>query len=85
VWRLPDGNIEYIGRIDTQVKIRGHRIELGEVEASLVNLEGVKAAVCCVHEQEDGDKILCGYVVYEGEWNVQRIRESLSKEFTFDD
>lgn len=42
---LPDGNIEYLGRNDDQIKIRGHRIELGEVEAALVRCSGVSQAV----------------------------------------
>jgi amino acid adenylation domain-containing protein len=42
---LPEGNIDFIGRIDTQVKLRGHRIELGEVEAQLLSLEKVRDAV----------------------------------------
>ena len=39
---LPDGNIEYLGRIDHQVKIRGYRIELGEIEAELLQGEHVR-------------------------------------------
>ncbi|MCF2720465.1 hypothetical protein LWE69_26310 [Paenibacillus sp. UKAQ_18] len=39
---MPDGNIEYKGRIDAQVKIRGYRIELGEVETQLLKLEAVQ-------------------------------------------
>ncbi|WP_036707362.1 AMP-binding protein, partial [Paenibacillus graminis] len=38
---LPDGNIEYLGRMDHQVKIRGYRIELGEIEAQLLKMDGV--------------------------------------------
>jgi len=48
---LPDGNIEYLGRVDTQVKIRGFRIELGEVEAALSQYEDVEG--CCVIARED--------------------------------
>ncbi len=46
---LPDGNLEYLGRLDHQVKIRGHRVELGEVEATLRRLQGVgDAAVIAI-------------------------------------
>ncbi|MDZ8257987.1 non-ribosomal peptide synthetase [Nostoc sp. ChiQUE01b] len=60
---LPDGNIEYLGRIDNQVKIRGFRIELGEIEAALSKYEDVQ--VCCVIVREDipGNKRLVTYIV----------------------
>ncbi|MFI9275592.1 amino acid adenylation domain-containing protein [Kitasatospora sp. NPDC052896] len=50
-WR-PDGTIEYLGRLDHQVKIRGQRVELGEIEAALIEVPGVAAAAVTVHRQQ---------------------------------
>jgi amino acid adenylation domain-containing protein len=58
---LPDGNLEYLGRLDHQVKLRGFRIELGEIEAVLTQHETVKEAVVVLHERE-GHQVLAAYI-----------------------
>lgn len=60
---LPDGNIEFLGRVDHQVKIRGFRIELGEIEAALTDYPGVLQSVAAVTIDESDNKRLAAYVV----------------------
>ena len=60
---LPDGNIEFCGRLDDQVKLHGYRIELGEIEGMLREHPGVGEAVVRLCEDGSGDKRLAAYVV----------------------
>ncbi|HEV3259123.1 MAG TPA: Pls/PosA family non-ribosomal peptide synthetase [Gemmataceae bacterium] len=59
----PDGEIEYLGRIDTQVKLRGFRVELSEIEAVLLECPGIQAAAVVVHQDAGGMQQLVGYLV----------------------
>ena len=60
---LPDGNIEFLGRLDHQVKIRGFRIELGEVEAAIRQQPHIQEALVLAHEERPGQKYLAAYLV----------------------
>lgn len=59
----PNGNIEFLGRIDNQIKIRGFRVELEEIEQALRTQDGVADCVVAMHEDSEGDKRLIAYVV----------------------
>src|SRR5206468_12023519 len=60
---LPDGNVEFMGRIDHQVKIRGFRVEPAEIEAVLKQHPAVKQSVIVPYEDKAGDKRLAAYLV----------------------
>jgi amino acid adenylation domain-containing protein/non-ribosomal peptide synthase protein (TIGR01720 family) len=75
---FPDGNIEYLGRSDNQVKLHGLRIELGEIETALMKYDGIKAAAAVVRNT-NGDKKLYAYVTWrEGRQDTEEaIKEYL--------
>jgi len=78
---LPDGNIEFLGRIDRQIKIRGYRIELGEIENTLLGHSQIKQAAVDQIVNQEGDKYLCGYLVSDIQLSdiLEEIKEYASK------
>lgn len=74
---MPDGNIEYQGRVDHQVKIRGFRIELGEIEAVLLRYEGIHECVVVDRPDAAGGKYLVAYFVAEGEVSMGALKAFL--------
>jgi pimeloyl-ACP methyl ester carboxylesterase len=76
---LPDGNIEFLGREDFQVKVQGYRIELGEIEARLQEYAGVDLCIVIVREDTPREKRLVGYVVAKAGATVdpEQVKEHL--------
>ncbi|MCX8130080.1 MAG: amino acid adenylation domain-containing protein [Clostridia bacterium] len=75
---LPDGDMEYYGRIDHQVKIRGHRIELGEIESVILKYGPVQEAVAVVGEDTNKNKYICLYYVSMESLSVSELRGYLA-------
>lgn len=73
---LKDGNIEFLGRIDEQVKIKGYRIELGDIEYHLRRQLGVTDSTVVVKEIQ-GEPVLCGYCVSQETLDIQKIKQQL--------
>ncbi|MCP4151781.1 MAG: non-ribosomal peptide synthetase, partial [bacterium] len=76
---LPDGNIEYLGRMDHQVKIRGYRIELGEIENALLQNELIHSVVVVVNKHTNGDTTPVAYYVADNELKTAELRSFLSQ------
>ncbi|HTI23535.1 MAG TPA: amino acid adenylation domain-containing protein [Kutzneria sp.] len=77
--RHPDGSLYYVGRMDHQVKLRGYRIELAEVEAAVRALPGVSAAACGVEETRAGHQMLVAYIVPNAEVTDRQLQEALAE------
>ncbi len=74
---LPNGDLEYLGRIDHQVQIRGFRVEPGEIENRLLKHEKIKEAVVITKDDETGDKYLCAYFITGNEILLASLKEYL--------
>lgn len=76
---LPDGTIEFLGRLDFQVKIRGSRLELGEIENVLAEYEGVVQAVVVVKKSASNPAFLCAYYLSDDEIESVKLRDHLAR------
>ncbi|WP_186001770.1 non-ribosomal peptide synthetase [Corallococcus sp. Z5C101001] len=75
-WR-PDGRLDYLGRNDHQLKLRGHRLDLGEITAVLAELPGVVEALVSAIKSAAGEPALCAYVVLSGTAELAAVRDAL--------
>ena len=76
---LSDGELEYLGRTDNQVKIRGHRIELEEIEANLNQFEGINQSIVIVIETSKTDKVLKAFYTSDNHIETKDIISNLSQ------
>ncbi|WP_068773803.1 non-ribosomal peptide synthetase [Paenibacillus sp. FJAT-26967] len=74
VKQLPDGDLIYLGRKDNQVKLRGHRIELSEIEQVLTDFTGISEAAAVVREEASGRSMICAYYTGDGEFSGSKLR-----------
>lgn len=80
---LQDGNIEFLERLDNQIKISGYRIETGEIEAYLMKIQGIKQAVVIPVKSSGESKFLCAYYVAEIQLDESLLRNYLSKQLAY--
>ena len=76
---LPDGNIEYIGRIDNQVKIRGFRIEINEIETIINQDSEIDNNVVVLQGKDEYKKLICFYIEKNKEINIEKLKSSLKE------
>nr|WP_264085189.1 non-ribosomal peptide synthetase [Kibdelosporangium phytohabitans] len=75
----PHGLIDYLGRVDEQMKVRGYRIEPAEIEAALIDLPAVKAAAVAVRDSQDGRRALVGYLVAGTPLDTAAVAEAVAQ------
>ncbi len=76
---LPDGNIEFLGRIDFQVKIRGYRIELGEIENKIKACPYIKENTVIARTSTDGQKYLCAFYTKKEDFDINVLKRTIAK------
>lgn len=79
VRQLEDGRFEFLGRIDRQVKVRGYRVELGEIEAQIRRAAQIETAVVNLIQRTEHHTQLCAYLVSDGPLNLSEIKKELQK------
>lgn len=75
---LPDGNLQFLGRLDDQLSIRGYRVEPGEIEARLLEIESIREAVVAVMPDRQRELVLCAYYTAEAALETAELRAFLS-------
>ena len=75
---LDDGNLEYISRVDFQIKLRGFRVELGEIESILDAYPGIIQSICTIYKFSENDKRLVAYLKTKENLDISAIKEYLS-------
>jgi amino acid adenylation domain-containing protein len=78
---LPNGEVEFLGRVDEQIKIRGFRVEPGEIIGALNSYPGIQASAVSLLDRKNGEKRLAAYVVLapDAQVTVSRLRQALSR------
>ncbi len=76
---LPNGELDFLGRADFQVKLRGYRIEMGEIETAIDALDGVRQSVVVVREDIPGVQQLVAYLLAEGSAEEPKLKAALSE------
>lgn len=74
---LPDGDVEYLGRLDNQIQLRGFRIELGEIHAQLLQLDGIQDAAVVLAEAGNGERYIVAYLVTLAKLDPHSLRTQL--------
>jgi amino acid adenylation domain-containing protein len=75
-----DGELLFLGRVDNQIKVRGYRVDLSEIESKLLKIQGIRDAVVTAAISSVGEKVITAYFVSDNELSISELKESLGKE-----